>query len=137
MSEEQPKIEEQPLKEEKQEPSIPELLKRNKAAPSQEQIDAWKKEYGDVFASGFSPEELFIFRSLGRPEYIDLQVTAQEQRWNQFQMEEATCDTCVLWPSDLDWSKEKAGTPGSLSEMIMQNSNFVSPAAASMLVVKL
>jgi len=118
-------------------PTLPELLQKIKNAPDQEQIDAWKDEHGEIFTSGFSKEEIYVWKSMDRPTYCDLQVTAQENGWNQFQMEEATCDACLLFPSPVDWSKGKAGTPPTLSEQILQNSNFLSPQQAAVLVVKL
>ena len=134
MSEEEVKKEEElaPDKE------MVQLLDKLPNRPGQEQIDGWKAVYGDVFVSGFSEEELYVWRSLTRKEYINLQTTGQETGMNQFQMEEATCGVCVLWPENIEEClQKKAGTAGSLHEQILQNSNFFSPQAASILVAKL
>jgi len=106
--------------------------------PSTEQRELWKTEYGEIFASGFSPTEMYIFRPLSRPEYVKIQTMSQnpEVEMDQFKLEETICNTCVLYPAILDLNK-KAGTAPSLSEQIMQNSNFLSPQAASVLVIKL
>ena len=136
------------VKQETVEPNQTEQLAANLAnllaafpnAPSQDQITEWKKQHGDVFVSGFSETEVYIWRPVTRPEYIKIQTRLQEPNSpiNQFQLEEIVCETCVLWKSvDVAWDKGKAGTPQALSEQIMQNSNFLSPQAASMLVVKL
>jgi len=123
-----------------QAPNLMALLKEFKGAPDQAQIDAWKQQYGEVFISGFSEDEVFIWRPICRPEYIEVQTKLQDPKndLNQWDLEELICDTAVLWKSkDVDWKTGKAGTPQSLSEQIMSNSNFMSPQAASMLVAKL
>lgn len=132
--------EESKTKEEQQEQQLPHILRQHPNAPSQDQIDQWKALHGDVMVSGFSETELYVWRPLTRPEYVHIQDMAQnpESGMNQYKLEELICDTCVLWKStDRSWSEGKAGTPQTLSEQIMQNSNFLSPAAASMLVAKL
>ena len=128
----------EPVSEEQEvETQIKQYLSEQQNAPEQEQIDKWKGEFGEVFASGFSPTEIYVWRAMRRHEYIQLQVSAQTNNLNTFQLEEATCDLCILWPTGKVWNNEKAGTPHSLSEQIMQNSNFLSPQAAAMLVIKL
>jgi len=123
---------------EEQESSLQGVLKGFEGAPAQEQIEQWKAQHGEVFVSGFSPEELFVWRPLSRGEYIALQDSAHKGEMNQFQIEEHICDLCVLWKSDKkSWQAGKGGTPQTLSEQIMTNSNFLSPAAASTLVAKL
>ena len=47
---EQPQPEQQQL--------LPSLLKKLPNAPTQEQIDKWKDEHGEVFVFGFSETEL-------------------------------------------------------------------------------
>jgi hypothetical protein len=117
---------------------LPRLLNKQPGKPDQAVIDQWKTQYGDVYVSGFSEGELYIWRSMNRSEFVKLQMTAQEVGMNQFQLEEATCKLCVLWPDNVDEQlQKKAGTAGSLSEQIMQNSNFLTPGAASVLVAKL
>lgn len=113
------------------------LLAQTDGSPSQDQIDKWKVEHGDVYVSGFSASEVFIFRSLFRPEYIKIQQDIADGRVKQTEIEETTCSICVLWPANVDWNKGKAGTPVVLSELIMQNSNFMNPQTASYLVAKL
>jgi len=116
------------------------LLTAFPSAPNKEQIDAWKSRYRDIFVSGFSDSEIYIWRAITRPEYVQVQRQLQEPNSpiDQFKLEEMVCETCVLWKSvDVSWTEGKAGTPNALSEQIMQNSNFLSPQAASMLVIKL
>jgi hypothetical protein len=116
------------------------ILSKYEGSPSQEQIEKWKLTHGDVFVSGFSETELFVWRSLKRQEWIKLQslVSNPDNNINQFKFEEMVCEQCVLWKSDKNsWEDGKAGTTTSLHEQIMQNSNFLNPQAASMLVAKL
>lgn len=119
------------------------LLREYQGSPSVAQIDEWKAVHGEVMMSAMSETELFIFRPLRRFEYRQMQEQATKmqgegQAFDQGKYEEMLCDVCVLWKSvDTLWEKAKAGTLATLTEQIHQNSNFYSPAAASMLVVKL
>jgi len=135
MSKEEKKTEEK--KDQSEAQPVKSMLDGIDGAPTQDQIDQWKVEHGDVYVSGFSATEVFIFRSLMRPEYLQIQQGVAEGKIPQSEIEETTCTTCVLWPAGIDWSKSKAGTPVALSEFIMQNSNFVNPQAGSYIVAKL
>lgn len=137
MPEEAKKTEEVTKKDQTPQEQLPQLLKEVAGSPTQEQIDKWKTEYNEVYVSGFSETELYVWRPVFRPEYTKLQAEAQEKGWSQGQFEEAVCSLCVLFPAGVDFSKSKAGTPSTLYEQIAYNSNFYSPAAASMLVARL
>lgn len=144
MDPEEPKQEEVKEQEAQEEPTpgsqLADVLKNFPGAPSQEQIDAWKAQFGDVFVSGFSETEIFIWRTLRRPEFIQVQTRLNDPNdpLDNYKLEECICETCVLWrSSDVPWADGKAGTPQALSEQVMQNSNFMSPQAASVLVAKL
>jgi hypothetical protein len=126
----------------KEEPrtGMSEILKAYPNAPSQEQIEQWKMQFGEVFVSGFSDTELFIWRAVNRPEWVRIQMKMNdpEAKMDQFKFEELICDTCILWKSvSVTWDTGKAGTPGTLQEQILQQSNFYSPQQAAMLVAKL
>jgi hypothetical protein len=119
---------------------LPDLLTKLVNPPSPEQIEKWKLEFGEVYISGFSESELYVWRPLTRPEYVQIHtmMANPDAQMDQYKLEEMICNTCILYPSSPhDWDKGKAGTPQTLSEQVMQNSNFLSPAAASMLVAKL
>ena len=110
-------------------------------APTKVQVEEWKQKFGEVFCSGFSGTEVFVFRPLQRQEFVNLQVTVANAggQMTQFQIEEDTVKRCTLWAST-DGEKAlviKAGTLSALHEQILQNSNFVNPSMASVLVVKL
>ena len=121
-------------------PQVYELLKNLPNGPTSEQIEKWKAIHGEVYVSGFSETELFVWRPLGRLEHVNMQQLIQDPKneIDKFRLEEMICDTCVLYKSvQVTWADGKAGTPGTLSEQIMQNSNFVSPQQANLLVARL
>jgi len=133
-------MEEQKSQEQTEAPGLVDVFNGYEGAPTKEEIEQLKVQHNEVFVSGFGPEDLYVWRALTRPEYRQLQELLQnpERPIDQFQYEELLCDMCVLWKADKrTWAEGKAGTPGTLSEQIMQNSNFLPPAAASVLVAKL
>jgi hypothetical protein len=129
------KEEKKKKKEEKE--SIATDLRQHPNAPSQEVIDQWKAKFGEVFVSGFSQEEMFIWRPVTREEWGKLQQMSvdAEVPMTQLQYEELLCNLCTLWKSvDI---LAKGGTASTLYEQILLNSNFLPAQAASMLVMKL
>ncbi len=123
----------------KQERTIYDVLSEIPGAPTKLQIEKWKAEFGDVFVSGFSDTDIFVWRPIRRKEYCKLQQLAGDPKneIDQFRHEELVCETCLLYPvPPFDWD-QKAGTASTLAEQIFQNSHFVSAGAASLLVVKL
>ena len=107
--------------------------------PTEQQKEAWKAEFGEIFVSGFSEKELFIWRPINRTEWSEMHsfIAGSETQLSELDIEEYVCEKCVLWPKDYNWGKGKAGTAHTLHEQIMSNSNFLSPAAAMTLVAKL
>jgi len=139
MSEES-KSEEGTEKKEDTGPSLVSVLQKYPSAPSQEQIEQWKVTFGEMYVSGFSETELYIWRTLRRKDWIELQALAAnpEAKVDDFKFQEMLCDRCLLWKSvEGSWMEGKAGTPVTLHEQILQNSNFMSSQAASMLVARL
>ena len=105
--------------------------------PTDVEIEAWKAQFGEIFMAGFSETEIYVFRSLRRSEHKTLQMKlAGEKPIDELVYQEMVCDVCKLWPKETDW-EVKGGLASSLSEQIYQNSHFLSPQAASLLVVKL
>jgi hypothetical protein len=121
---------------EEETPTLADHLKNFSGAPDSLKLEEWKGQYGEVFASGFSPEEIFVWRPLSRAEFADMQTRAQEE---MFDSEALTVEQCVLWASEPAKKSlsTKAGTLTTLHEQIMQNSNFMPPAMAAQLVMKL
>ena len=116
------------------------LLATFEGAPDQATLDAWKAKHKDIFVSGFSEAEVYIWRTITRPEYIKIQQEIQQPgaAIDQYKFEELVCEACVLWKSTKEsWAEGKAGTPNVLAEQIMLNSNFLNPQHASLMVVKL
>ena len=129
----------------KQEPGVPDIsqvLAAYDKAPSQADIELWKNKYGDIFVSGFSDTELFVWRPLQRGEYVNLQKQLRTPATDgsaptELDFEEWVVEACVLWSSDDKLVLRKGGTIGTLSEQIMSNSNFMPPNYAALLVAKL
>lgn len=126
------------LKEEekKDKPSLPNLLARFPNAPDQEKIDLLKAQHGDIYLSALSEDEIFIFRALNRAEWRSLQMKLQEGILDGFTQEEEIVKTALLWKS-VESLDKKAGTIPTLAEQVVQNSNFMPPAAAAQLVGRL
>lgn len=136
MSEEQVKEQE---KKEELEPAQA-ALKEQDDAPSQEQVELWKAQHGDVFVMALSPSEVFVFRCLQRREHLALQNHAAQNNLTEIDWPELVVNACLLWSrGDVqnDWSVTKAGTVNTLYEQIMANSNFLNPMHAASLVSKL
>lgn len=125
-------------KQQEQQVSVTDLLQAQPGAPSTDQIESWKQEHGEIFCSALSSTELFIFRPLKRREYLELQLFAQQQQ-TPVDGEELLVKKCLLWGSNTAVKSldQKAGSLSTLQEQILQNSNFVAPAVAAALVIKL
>jgi len=123
-------------------PDLKSILKDYPDAPNDTDIEKWKQQFGEVFTSGFSEEELFVWHPLSRADYLELQkktrvMPQQGEQQSDFDFEKAVIDTCLLWAADKTVFERKGGSIPTLSEQIMMNSNFMNPAMASMLVMKL
>lgn len=122
-------------------PPMADVLSKLPDAPPQSQIDQWKNQFGDVFVSGFSETEIYVWRALNRLEYRQLQsqLVDPEAKMDELRYQEQICERCVLWPKPDPqyWSICKAGTASTLAEQIMMQSNFVAPHIAAQLVAKL
>ena len=122
-------------------PNLSSVLAAFNNSPSEEMINSWKKQFGDVFCSGFSDTELFVWRPLNRKEYIEMQMASSQSETviSQYEMEEHLVRQCILWSSDDGRMSltQKAGSLSTLQEQILQNSNFVAPQVAARLVFKL
>ena len=105
--------------------------------PEPDQIEKWKTEFGDVFVSPFSDTEIYVWRPIFRKEYVQLRTEAQQKELTEDAIEELTCNICRLWPAKVNWDASKAGTLSTLTELIMQNSNFIAPQMTRFLAIKL
>lgn len=121
-------------------PDLAKLLSVFPGSPSKDKLEGWKQEHGEIFCSGFSETELFIWRPLSRREYVGLQKELRApgaQQMTELEYEEAVVAKCVMWSSAPNALERKGGSVSTLSEQIMLNSNFVPPAVASAYVIKL
>lgn len=127
--------------EEKPGEGLKDILAAFSGSPSDEKIEGWKNDHGEVMCSGFSASEVFIFRPLTRQEYVQVQLTLSQAQSveDQFGVEQQIVETCLLWASEpgLKSLQSKGGSLSTLHEQVMQNSNFVNPAMAAALVIKL
>lgn len=150
-------MENQVAEEPEKEKTLVDIIQDLPNAPDQITIDSWKTKYKNIFFSGFSEEECFIFRALNRTEFRELQIASQlaatkedpktpaelelrirESVIGTFNQEDEVVTKCVLWPQlTVDELGSKAGTVTTLFEQIMANSHFLSPQQAQLLVVKL
>jgi len=108
-------------------------------SPTEVRIEQWKQNHGEVYCSGFSEEELVVWRPINRREFVQLQETVQGASVSTLELEEEVVNKCLLWtsPKARIALEHKAGSLTTLNEQIMQNSNFINPQMASALVVKL
>jgi hypothetical protein len=108
-------------------------------APTKEDIEGYKQKFGEVFCSGFSDQELYVWRPLSRKEFVELQSELSQAQGTQLDQEQRVAQLCLLWASDEAKRslEQKAGSLSTLHEQVMFNSNFVDPRIASALVVKL
>jgi len=111
--------------------------------PSKETVDQWKDMYGDqVYATRFSPNEIFIYRYVTRPEVkkISKQLpknTTQAQIDELFN--ELLFNNCVLYPTVSDELKATigAGTVDAVAFQIKYASNYLPEAMLVDLIQKL
>lgn len=119
-------------------PDIYGLLASIPGSPAKEQIATWKTSY-DVEASVFSEEEVYIWRPITWHEYKMLQQSSAENPQNPNFFDEQVIYKCVLWPKVMPETLPvmKGGTIPTLSQQIMEGSNFIPPQVAMNLVYKL
>ena len=110
-------------------------------APTRDQIETWKQQFGEVFCSGFAETELFIWRPISRAEFVKMQaqVSGAKEQLTNLDVEGIVVDTCILWASDPGKKSltQKAGSLTALHEQVMANSNFMDPRLATALVIRL
>ena len=91
---------------------------------TQEMIEGWKKQYGDIYSAVLTDGEKYIYRPMKRLEYKQV-VSAGDQNARTY-MEEKIVQICLIHPK-LDATSlgaEKAGTISTLTDLIMAASNF-------------
>lgn len=134
-------VKEEPAKEEPKEKTLADHLSIFPGSPAQPEIESWKQQYGEIFCSGFSESELYVWRPISRAEFVNMQASLAQSagELNQLEVEEQMTRACILWSSPPAQTalKQKAGSLSTLYEQVMQNSNFMDPRVAAALVIKL
>ena len=92
-----------------------EILKDIPESPDLATIDSWKEKYGDIYASGFSEQEVFIFRSLSRAEYQAMQVSQQVKALRAQQKEQDIMSNESLNEADR-WTHIESSVKDNVSE---------------------
>jgi len=103
--------------------------------PTWGQVAEWKKEFGDIYVTSFTPENHMVWRTLTRFEYkrlvknMEMAITAGQvtQSEANFNNEELMCEICVLHPkmTKAEMSTDMAGIASIISQEIMEASGFV------------
>lgn len=86
-----------------------------------ELVEQWKQRWGRI-ESVHILGEMYIWRGMDRAEYIGMMTAGLDKNKN----EEAIASKCLLWPeiSTLDWVKNPAGLPTTLSDLVLASSGF-------------
>lgn len=114
---------------------VMEAWNTRKSGPSDEKIEQWKSQYGEVYLMSFDAQESYVWRPITRIEYKQLIKAAKDDPHFQ----ELLVTKCVLWPAvgPEFLTGTKAGTIPTLYAVIMEGSNFLDPNEAVMYVRKL
>lgn len=127
---------------EQKKPDIFDLLAEKPGAPSKETVDRWKAQTGgDVYATVLGRGDVFIFRSIKRLEWKNLEAQIKQAKQpDENALAEAVVKTCVLYPdlrSPEGFAMVKAGTVPTLFDQICFYSNFMDPAISITMVYEL
>lgn len=116
---------------------IIETFRQLETRPSDDEIEHFKANVGNVYLLGLSEEENFVFRPLKRLEWRAL--VTKIQKLDEMKQAEAICMKACLWPK-LDQHNINVLTAGAietLKEAILNMSNFMPPETAMQLLRKL
>jgi hypothetical protein len=123
-------------------PNLAQLLAKFEGSPSSKQIETWKQQHGEIFCTGFSETEFYVFRPLTWKEHKELtkKLSAPTQEGEEpkteADLQESVVDTCLLWTSVANFH-QKGGTIPAIFEAVMLNSNFVNPQIVMQFTIKL
>ena len=112
-------------------------FKQLEGKPTDEMIEEWKQQVGEVFLISLSDNETFVFRPLRRLEWRTM--LKGIQGLDEQKQSEAIVIKACLWPelNSQSINMLTAGSVEAVKEMILQVSNFISPDVAMQLVRKL
>lgn len=137
MSEDEEQLLAELLKKKEKEDLVMKTYKSLEQRPSEEQIEEWKKRFGDVYLVSLSEHENFLFRPLKRLEWN--QLTAQILKLPEAKKTEAILMRAVIFPKLTQNNVQvlTAGAPDTIRNLILEASNFIEPDRAVRLVRKL
>lgn len=137
MTEEEEEIFNQLLRKKENEDTIMKTYKALEDRPSEEQLEDWKRLYGDIFLVSLSERENFVFRALKRSEWRT--IFKRIEKLSEQKKAEYIVSQGVLFPklTDNNMSAVTAGAPETIRNLILEASNFIDPERAITLVRKL
>ena len=108
-----------------------------KVKPSEEEIAAWKRQYGTVYVVSLSEDENYVFRALNRQEWKAIK--SNSKKLDEDQKTDVIAIKGTIWPrlNSIAIASLPAGTAETLMGMILEASNFMSTERAIELVRKL
>lgn len=103
-----------------------EALKKMPNAPSQDQIAAWKQQFGKIYTFSFDTDEIYVWRPIFRREWQNLQ-TMEALARDEGKFQEHFVMKTVLWPTlgPVEINASRAGMVPTLFQIIMQGSGFL------------
>ena len=123
------------------------MLANDEDAPSLEQIESWKEQYGKngIHVMSFGDNDNYIYHHLTRGEWKKIKEVMKRLRdsENAEELEEKLKEKvvcgCIVWPEANEaWlESSKAGVVDSLYQMILLNSGFLTPQQAMLLTTQL
>lgn len=118
---------------------IMQTFKTLEKRPSDDDIDALKLKYGEIFLLSLSEKENFLFRALKRNEWRDLMQRFEKAKLPEQQRTEGIVMSGVVWPvlNQQNINVLTAGAPDTIRNLILEASNFMEPDRAVTLVRKL
>jgi hypothetical protein len=118
--------------------SAKDALRAIPGAPSEEQIQAWKNEFGKIYTFPFDTTEIYIWRPVF---YREWQMFKSEEALvkEEAKFQEQVVARVVLWPKigPVELNISRAGLVPTLFNVIMQGSYFLHPDFAITLVEEL
>jgi len=113
-------------------------LKAIPGAPGQDQIDAWKQEFGSIYTFPFDTKEIYIWRPMRRREWQMLQANEALVK-EEAKFQEQVVVRSILWPKmgPVELNMSRAGLVSTMFSVIMQGSYFLHPDFAISLVEEL
>ena len=130
------------------EDQVRKMLMDHKSAPSEAQIEAWKRQYGDdgIQVLSMGANDVYVFTYLRRASFQKIQTAMAKQAQiegmakdpEEFMMEQVL-KQCVLWPklSIEFFYNSRSGVIPTLYSSVMLNSYHLTPQQAMVITAQL